>query len=523
MLLWLTCLLMWGQDSVTVLDMRSGLSENRIRAICQMADGRMAIATTATVEVYDGTRFHSFSLLPELAYPLPEYTGKRQLTCDSVGRIYLRNDRTLYVIDARQDEVVTDVGALLNKLKLNERDIASWPVSPVFGGDTTAMVHDSYGGLWIGTKESGIIYTNVLRARQFVTTTDSFAYQRIPNFVSARASQLSARYAPSATNCTLDTDDYSYLGTREGVFVINRSDSLVAVINETFGLLTNNIASLLADHRGDVWVATAGGGITRLHKEGRDSFSIVSYGLPDGILTEGREFRTCQIHHDASSGLFTIGFVGGTVVFHPDSIKAPRYTFHYPAPLFSPLGGKPDSNKSFSQRWTLLLLVLTVVIAALFLIWKKQSTPITKSAVSREMPDIRQTVEKAVLQANEEVKGPTADEQFLEKLQKTVEQHLSDEDFSVAQLSDLMAMDRTVLYRRMQQLTATSPSVYIKQIRMQVAARLLSETELSLSDIAMKTGFSTTKYFSAAFKDFFGKTPGEYRKEVKRKDYLATI
>lgn len=87
---------MAGADSGgTTLDMSDGLSESRGRCISQMPDGRMAVATTATIEVYDWTRFHTVKLLPEDACPLPAYHGDRQLTCDSLGYVWLRNDRTL--------------------------------------------------------------------------------------------------------------------------------------------------------------------------------------------------------------------------------------------------------------------------------------------------------------------------------------------------------------------------------------------------------------------------------------------
>lgn len=510
LLLLLTCLLTWGQDCATVLDMRNGLPENRIRAICQMADGRMAIATTATIEVYDGTRFISFPLPPQKAYPLPSYTGTRQLTCDTIGHIFLRNNRTLYVIDTRRNEVVEDAGALLKRLNISEADIAAWPAGQTYGSDTTAFVHDSYGGTWIGTKESGIIYTNARRARQFTTTTDPFVYRRLPNFVSSQATLLSARYAPSATNCTLDTDEYSYLGTREGVLVINRSNNLVATINETYGLLTNNIASILADNHGDVWVATAGGGITRLHIIGRDSFTVVNYGLPDGIRTENREFRTCQMHRDAESGLFTVGFVGGTVTFHPDSVTAPCHTFHYPAPT-----ADRETAESPMSPWVITA-VLTglaaIIMTALQLKRKRTKTPVKPETVSSTdvSRTISDTVQKLVTAEDEQM---SAEEVFMTKLQDTIGQHLCDEDFSVQQLSELMAMDRTVLYRRMQKLTGISPSVYIRQIRMEMAQRLLLETDMPISDIATKTGFSTTKYFSSTFKEMTGMSPTAFREE----------
>lgn len=92
-----------------------------------------------------------------------------------------------------------------------------------------------------------------------------------------------------------------------------------------------------------------------------------------------------------------------------------------------------------------------------------------------------------------------------------VEEHISDEDFSVQKLSSLMAMERTVLYRKMQTLTQVSPSEYIRSIRMNVATRLLKETDFPISEIAQRTGFSSTKYFSQVFKKSYGVMPSEYR------------
>lgn len=496
----------YSHDSKTVFDMRNGLPENRIRAVCQMTDGRMAIATTATVEIYDGTRFHSFPLNPQMAYPLPDYTGKRHLLCDSSGYVWLRNDRTLFVIDTNKGEIVEDVAALIKQLGMSDTDIASWEKNRKYEGDTTAFVKDSYGATWLGTREQGILYINEQRARQFATTADSFVYNRRPNYCSARASRLSVRYAPSATNCTLDTDSYSYLGTRNGVIIINRQDNIVGTINEDYGLLNNNIASMLADHNGNIWVATAGGGISRLTVTGSDSLDITNYSFPDGIRTQGNEFRTCQIHRNDSTGIITVGFVGGTIIFHPDSVKAPCYTFHFPS---SPAVAN-NHNKSL---YLLLICACCLLILIIFiLLYFRKKRPVTVRRANSLSSDITNTaVDNAVQQMSNKPATTTADEIFLSKLQQAIEEHLGDESFSVQQLSEIMAMDRTVLYRRMQQLTNTSPSVYIKQIRMNVAERLLRETTMTVSDIARQTGFSTAKYFSSAFKETFGKTPLEYR------------
>ena len=508
LLMWTAFLLTRGQDSTIVFDMRSGLPENRIRAVGQMADGRIAIATTATVEVYDGTRFRSYSLPPDCAFPLPAYNGTRQLTCDSEGRIWLRNSGTLHVVDTRRQSVVADVDSLLHRLGLTGEAVAAWPVEPRCGGDTTARFTDSYGGRWTGTRENGLYYTHSLRARQFVTSEEPFTHRRLPKSVSEEAGRIAARYAPSATNCTLESGGYTYLGTRSGVFVVRPSDTgqgdtLAAIIGQDYGLLTDNIAALMADPRGDIWAATSGGGITRLHATGRDSFRITNYGLPDGIRTAGQEFRNCQMYRDTLTGRITAGFVGGTVSFHPDSVNAPRYSFRYPAPAAAT---RPAPAPGY-YRWWLLLLLLAAAVLSGFLLRRKRSR---KSA--RTAHDIGKTVEKTVAKLTAEGEtAPTADELFVRKLQEAVEQHLGDEDFSVQQLSDMMAMDRTVLYRRMQQLSLGSPSVYIKSIRIRVAERLLTETAMPIGEIAVKTGFSSAKYFSAAFRESTGMLPRTYR------------
>ena len=144
-------------------------------------------------------------------------------------------------------------------------------------------------------------------------------------------------------------------------------------------------------------------------------------------------------------------------------------------------------------------------------IYTKKKPAHRRTSETAEHQMIDESIVTGLAQQVAESKTPTADEAFLLKLQAMIEQHLGDEDFSVQSLSEMMAMDRTVLYRRMQAVTGLSPSVYIKQIRIDVAKHLLRETDMPVSDIAYKTGFSTVKYFSATFKEAVGVLPGDYR------------
>ena len=47
---------------------------------------------------------------------------------------------------------------------------------------------------------------------------------------------------------------------------------------------------------------------------------------------------------------------------------------------------------------------------------------------------------------------------------------------------------------------------------MKQAARLLTENNLTIAEVAYATGFSNASHFSTVFKDYFGKTPTQYAK-----------
>lgn len=520
---------LWGQTlaDCDAIDMRSGLPENRVRCLAQLQDGRIVIATAATISIYDGTHFHTCQLRPENEFMLADYLGKRHLICDSTGMIWLRNTRSLYVMDSKQPRMLTSLDSLLNSRHLTLQQVSGWPADTTWrnssecialtqsiGKEISALLHDSYGGLWIGTKESGILYYNPARRRQFHCNNSEFLYEKKRVYCSVpRSSELSTKFAHSATNCTVEFDGYLYIGTRDGVMVVDRNDSLVAVIGEEYGLLTNNIAGLINDLHGDVWASTAGGGITRLHRTGNRSFDIVNYGILDGVQTDGQEFRTCRIHLD-TTGLISVGFVGGTCTFHPDSVTTPRYTFHFPQQNATSVTNVPSTLSRREFPWWILIITLTAVAGFVFIVirhTKKKATGENTSKNAGHQP-IDENVVTGIAQQVAGTKEPTADEAFLLKLQTMIEQNLGDEDFSVQSLSEMMAMDRTVLYRRMQAVTGISPSVYIKQIRIDVAKHLLRETDMPVSDIAYKTGFSTVKYFSTTFKETVGMLPSDYRK-----------
>lgn len=106
-----------------------------------------------------------------------------------------------------------------------------------------------------------------------------------------------------------------------------------------------------------------------------------------------------------------------------------------------------------------------------------------------------------------------ADEQFMQKLNALIQDNLSNPDLNITFIASEMAMSRTTLYSKFGNLSDISIGDYITKIRMMEACRLLtSNRNSSIQDVADRTGFSSSRYFSTVFKQTYGITPTEYRK-----------
>ena len=109
----------------------------------------------------------------------------------------------------------------------------------------------------------------------------------------------------------------------------------------------------------------------------------------------------------------------------------------------------------------------------------------------------------------------SADSTFLTKAIELVEKNLNEPNYSVEQLSRDLCMDRTGLYRKLIALLDKSPSLFIRNIRLQKAAQLILEEELNITEIAEKVGFSSSSYLSKCFQEMYGCRPSEYAEKVK--------
>lgn len=118
---------------------------------------------------------------------------------------------------------------------------------------------------------------------------------------------------------------------------------------------------------------------------------------------------------------------------------------------------------------------------------------------------------------NIEQNQPTVDcyENFrssMARVQDFIDRHLG-EDLSLEVIATQANTSVCGLKRLFQRHHATSPHQYLLACRISKASRMLAETELPISEVALATGFSSQSHFATAFKKKVGLSPKAYRHE----------
>ena len=115
-----------------------------------------------------------------------------------------------------------------------------------------------------------------------------------------------------------------------------------------------------------------------------------------------------------------------------------------------------------------------------------------------------------------EVKGN--DELLMERIIKSVNEHLGDSDFGVDDICQEAGISRAHLHRKMKEMTGIPVSEFIRNIRMEQAARLLKEQKVNVTQVAYTVGFSSLPYFSAVFRKHFGVSPREFVEQQQEQE-----
>ncbi|WP_412066357.1 GlxA family transcriptional regulator [Rhizobium sp. SYY.PMSO] len=93
---------------------------------------------------------------------------------------------------------------------------------------------------------------------------------------------------------------------------------------------------------------------------------------------------------------------------------------------------------------------------------------------------------------------------------RLIEEHV-ETPLSSSDIADRLGISTRQLERMFERYMNTSPKRYVMEMRLNRARNLIVQSDQALTEIAMACGFTSTSHFSKAYREHFGKTPGNQR------------
>lgn len=103
------------------------------------------------------------------------------------------------------------------------------------------------------------------------------------------------------------------------------------------------------------------------------------------------------------------------------------------------------------------------------------------------------------------------DQDFMERIEKILEDNYKDEHFTIDRFVELADMKRTLFFKKVKGITGFSPNELIKLKRINESAVLLRQGNWTVSEVSYKVGFDDPYYFSKCFKAHFNCTPSRFK------------
>ncbi|MEO0452728.1 MAG: AraC family transcriptional regulator [Verrucomicrobiota bacterium] len=110
-----------------------------------------------------------------------------------------------------------------------------------------------------------------------------------------------------------------------------------------------------------------------------------------------------------------------------------------------------------------------------------------------------------------------AHQRFLNSLNQFLDENL-EEGVGIDQIAHHLSLSPVHLRRKFKAITDENLGKFLKRYKLQIAMRLLTNTDMSQVEIATASGYQSLSSLNRIFKDQFGMSPNHYKK-----DYLARL
>lgn len=511
-------------DYFYVLNAKQGLADNHILQMIQLPGGKMAVETFKGINIYDGKRFHFIAISSADAQPIRKYEGQIHLYADNDNKLWIKNTHQLFCVD-------------LKKMQLIKNPVPK---------DVEDLFVDSQRNVWYivgnkllktpskGKKANDTIQTEILLNTQWGAVQDidcdkenvyTFhskgivaAFSNSKTYKPKSASTLSLNFTSQAygntqvslysnTSLVVKAPNGQFYQIRTGYDRTSKKNLSIFLHfnpqNKTYEKIFNCdyiLHTLNMSSDSQALISSQRGYLMFDFKVGNTPREVQELTLPDGkSLTTGIN----TVYRDQEGGIWFGTYDNGLI---------------YVSPM---LGLFFTIDKPWWQTgWGISILSLIILIAisgiSILTLRKKKmnSCQLTKNEehIAKDNDGkIGNSNAKSLTVETDIPETDRASSEFISKASVLVLQHLQDSEYGVEQLANDLCMERTGLYKKLTSLGESTPVTFIRRIRLQQAAKLLKEENLSVNEIAERTGFSSPSYFTKCFKKEFGMLPSEYK------------
>jgi AraC-like DNA-binding protein len=266
-------------------------------------------------------------------------------------------------------------------------------------------------------------------------------------------------------------DGWLWIGTATGLYAWHKEHQTIHHLTTEDGLGDNLVKAIGQDLHGNIWV-TGDHSVTRIavQKDGQDISIEDCQALSPGNGIGDGTFHVRAIAR-LTDGRMVFGHSKGCLTINPRDIPVGTSLVWWP--------------------WAVNIGVLSVLILLAMAAWRKRKN-------MKHAP-----IEPSTLEIT------SVDEQLKEKAIRIVEEHISNSEFSVEQLSEALGMSRGHLYKRLTAITGKTPIEFIRTIRIKRGRQLLEESGDGVQQVAWRIGMSP-KQFAKYFKEEYGVLPSDF-------------
>lgn len=314
----------------------NGLSDNRIRNLVQLKDGRMIVTTEGgTTNLFNGTSFRILHQKGKVSSALPGYTGYLHGYADK-DYFWVKNLGTLKVVDIRKEAFIDKPDSVLKAMGIAE------PAADFF--------MDVKGGYWIRTVSDKLLYRPVgaeIPIQFCLSVSKPFKHPEVLLDLAVVGGELYLVYRSGLMVCYQLQSRRMLYRTRSlnptqqklyhfTLMIAQSGNELYMVRNGDASIMqrfdTKNrrwetllqesywLSTVSVDIDRNIWVSCATGLWRFDRKTGKKQF-YASFKLVDGtdVTTEAN-----TLYNDSQGGLWLGTYSHGLLYYHPD-----RFKFNY--------------------------------------------------------------------------------------------------------------------------------------------------------------------------------------------------